>query len=143
MARTTDYTFFKALESGLEGDKAPLADLVSRLAFDERGLLPAIAQDVESGRVLMPAWMSQEALRATLNTGFMTYWSRSRQALWVKGATSGYYQRVVSIRFDCDGDALLCQVEQEGSACHTGRQSCFYLALAKGGEHVTISDLAT
>lgn len=101
---------------------------LSRMApkYDARGLVPAIAQDWRTGRVLMLAWMSPEAWDKTLETGRATYWSRSRQALWVKGETSGYTQRVVEVRLDCDGDTVLLQVEQEGPACHTGAATCFF-----------------
>lgn len=90
------------------------------------GLIAAIAQDVRTSEVLMLAWMNETALRATLETGRAVYWSRSRQALWAKGDTSGHYQRVVEVRIDCDQDAVLLKVEQTGAACHTGRRSCFY-----------------
>ena len=94
--------------------------------FDDAGLVPAIAQDATSGRVLMQAWMNKEALQQTLATGLVTYWSRSRQQLWQKGETSGHTQHLVSWRLDCDGDSILLQVKQDGVACHTGRMSCFY-----------------
>lgn len=96
------------------------------VTFDDRGLVPAIAQDAETGEVLMQAYMNAESLRRTVATGTMTYWSRSRQELWVKGATSGHVQKVVECRLDCDGDALLFKVHQTGGACHTGYRSCFY-----------------
>lgn len=102
-------------------------------AWDERGLAPAIAQEARTGRVLMLAWMNAEALRLTLETGWATYWSRSRQGLWVKGETSGHRQRVIDVRLDCDHDAILVQVEQTGPACHTGEPSCFYRAAGEGG----------
>jgi phosphoribosyl-AMP cyclohydrolase len=97
-----------------------------RPKFDADGLVAAIAQDAESGEVLMLAWMNAEALRLTLETGRATYWSRSRAALWVKGETSGHTQAVVEVRVDCDQDAVLLKVRQTGGACHTGRDSCFY-----------------
>jgi phosphoribosyl-AMP cyclohydrolase len=97
-----------------------------RPKFDADGLVAAIAQDAESGEVLMLAWMNAEALRLTLETGRATYWSRSRAALWVKGETSGHTQAVVEVRVDCDQDAVLLKVRQTGGACHTGRESCFY-----------------
>ena len=94
------------------------------------GLLPAIAQDAESGRVVMVAWMNRDALQETVCTGNAVYWSRSRQRLWRKGEESGHVQKVRSIRTDCDGDVLLLAVEQLGGiACHTGRESCFFLEL--------------
>ena len=97
-----------------------------RPKFNADGLVAAIAQDAETKEVLMLAWMNEEALRATLETGRGTYWSRSRQSLWVKGETSGHVQEVVSVQIDCDQDAVLLHVHQSGGACHTGRKSCFY-----------------
>ena len=94
--------------------------------FNADGLIAAIAQDAETGEVLMLAWMNAEALQATLDSGLATYWSRSRKALWVKGETSGSLQHVEEIRVDCDQDAVLLRVRQDGPACHTGRISCFY-----------------
>ncbi len=94
--------------------------------FAEGALVSAIAQDVTNGQVLMIAWMNEEALAKTLETGSVTYWSRSRNQLWTKGETSGNTQKLISIRYDCDGDALLLQVEQVGAACHTGERSCFF-----------------
>lgn len=99
---------------------------LSEVRFDQNGLVPAIAQDVDGGQVLMLAYMNKESLRRTLETGQMTYWSRSRQAFWVKGATSGHTQQMEEFRIDCDGDALLFKVRQRGGACHTGFRSCFY-----------------
>jgi phosphoribosyl-AMP cyclohydrolase len=96
------------------------------LKYDERGLIPAVAQDATTGEVLMLAWMSAEALRRTLETRRATYWSRSRRSLWVKGETSGHAQEVVEVRADCDGDAVLLRVNQTGPACHTGARSCFF-----------------
>ncbi|MEM6618781.1 MAG: phosphoribosyl-AMP cyclohydrolase [Pseudomonadota bacterium] len=96
------------------------------LTFDARGLLPAVAQDASSGEVLMLAWMNAEAVARTLETRHVTYWSRSRQAFWVKGETSGHRQELVDMRVDCDRDALVVRVRQTGPACHTGRRSCFY-----------------
>lgn len=97
-----------------------------RPKFNADGLIAAIAQDVETHEVLMLAWMNETALRATLETGRGTYWSRSRQKLWVKGETSGHTQIVESVEIDCDQDAILLKVRQSGGACHTGRKSCFY-----------------
>ena len=101
------------------------------------GLVPAIAQDAESGEVLMMAWMTAEAVKRTLETGRVTYWSRSRQAFWVKGETSGHVQELVDLRVDCDRDCLLLQVRQIGPACHTNRRSCFYTAV-RGGKEVEL-----
>jgi phosphoribosyl-AMP cyclohydrolase len=100
------------------------------LTYDERGLIPAIAQDHATGEVLMLAWMNAEAVRRTLDSKRVTYWSRSRQAFWVKGETSGHVQDLVEMRHDCDGDALLLSVRQTGPACHTGARSCFFTAVA-------------
>ncbi len=96
------------------------------MKFDADGLVPAIVQDAASGEVLMLAWMNREALAQTLSTGRATFWSRSRNALWVKGATSGNTQAVRSVRLDCDGDAVLLRVDPAGPACHTGARSCFF-----------------
>lgn len=104
------------------------------LRYDERGLIPAIAQDHASGEVLMLAWMNAEAVARTIETGRVTYWSRSRGAFWVKGESSGHVQRLVELRLDCDRDCLLVLVEQTGPACHTNRRSCFFTALRDGDE---------
>mgnify|MGYP003608323509 FL=1 len=109
------------------------------LKFDALGLLPCIAQDHATGEVLMLAWMNAEAVARTLETGRVTYWSRSRAAFWVKGETSGHHQRLVELRLDCDRDCLLALVEQEGPACHTNRRSCFYTAV-RGGEEIVLSE---
>lgn len=105
-----------------------------RPKFNADGLIAAIAQDATSGEVLMLAWMNAEALAATLATGRATYWSRSREALWVKGETSGHTQAVVEVRVDCDQDAVLLRVRQTGGACHTGRDSCFYRVVGADGQ---------
>ncbi|MHA7875563.1 phosphoribosyl-AMP cyclohydrolase [Roseivivax sp.] len=102
------------------------------LVYDARGLLPVIAQDHQSDEVLMLAWMNAEAVARTLETGRVTYWSRSRQSFWVKGETSGHVQELVEMRVDCDSDCLLVRVNQTGPACHTGRRSCFYTAIREG-----------
>ena len=103
------------------------------LKWDEQGLIPAIAQDAATGRVLMFAWMDREALRETVTSGRAVYWSRSRRRLWRKGEESGHVQTVKSIRADCDGDVLLLAIEQMGGiACHTGRESCFFSELQQG-----------
>lgn len=106
----------------------------TNLKFNEAGLVPAIAQDSQSGEVLMLAWMNAESIAKTLETGQVTYWSRSRQEFWVKGATSGHTQALVDFRVDCDRDCLLVEVKQEGPACHTGRRTCFYTAVRNGEE---------
>jgi phosphoribosyl-AMP cyclohydrolase len=106
--------------------------------FDAHGLIPAIAQQHDTGEVLMLAWMNQAAIEETMRTGRVCYWSRSRQALWRKGETSGQIQRLVDLRYDCDGDCILLLVDQSGVACHTGRRSCFYTAW-RAGEAVEIA----
>jgi len=104
------------------------------LKYDDRGLIPAIAQDAQTGEVLMMAWMNAESVVRTLETGRVTYWSRSRQAFWVKGETSGHMQELVDFRVDCDRDCLLVRINQTGPACHTNRRSCFYTAVRDGEE---------
>jgi phosphoribosyl-AMP cyclohydrolase len=100
------------------------------LTYDDRGLIPVIAQDHGSGDVLMFAWMNAEAVTRTLASGDVTYWSRSRAAFWVKGETSGHRQRLVEMRVDCDRDCLLVIVDQTGPACHTGARSCFFTTVS-------------
>ena len=104
------------------------------LKFDANGLIPAIAQEAETGEVLMMAWMNAQSIERTLETGRVTYWSRSRKAFWAKGETSGHIQELVQMRLDCDRDCLLLQVRQTGPACHTNRRSCFYTAVSEGNE---------
>ena len=103
------------------------------IAFGADGLVPAIAQQHDTGEVLMMAWMNREAMEETLRTGRVCYWSRSRRALWRKGETSGQVQRLVQMRVDCDGDTVLLMVDQTGVACHTGHRSCFFTAVDPGG----------
>lgn len=102
------------------------------LKFDDKGLIPAIAQDAETHEVLMMAWMNAESVAKTLETGKVTYWSRSRQSFWVKGESSGHVQELVDFRYDCDQDCILVLVKQKGPACHTNRRSCFYTAVRDG-----------
>ena len=111
-----------------EPDRSPV-DL-DTLRWDEAGLIPVIAQDAETGDVLMMAWADRAALERTLAEGRMVYWSRSRQELWRKGDTSGHVQHWDELRVDCDADAVLARIHQEGAACHTGERSCFYRELA-------------
>ena len=99
------------------------------LKFDDRGLIPCVVQEEGTNEVLMVAWMNEESLRLTCSTGTTWFWSRSRQELWNKGATSGNIQHVVSLHYDCDEDCLLCKVRPEGPACHTGAHSCFYRSI--------------
>lgn len=106
----------------------------STLKYNDAGLVPAIAQDESTGEVLMMAWMSAEAIERTLETGRVTYWSRSRQSFWIKGESSGHVQELVDFRVDCDRDCLLVLVRQKGPACHTNRRSCFYTAVRDGEE---------
>lgn len=116
---------------------APAADALALVKFDDKGLVPAIAQQHDTGEVLMMAWMNADAVRATLESGEVHYWSRSRGTLWHKGGTSGQIQRLVDFRIDCDGDTLLVLVDQTGVACHTGRRSCFFRAVRAEGVVVT------
>ena len=111
------------------------------LRFDANGLIPAIAQDAESGDVLMMAWMNEESVRRSLDSGRVTYWSRSRQSFWVKGESSGHVQKLIELRVDCDSDCLLVLVEQQGPACHTNRRSCFYTAIRDGKEVEILSPI--
>ncbi|MEQ9693423.1 phosphoribosyl-AMP cyclohydrolase [Shimia sp. SDUM112013] len=104
------------------------------LTYNDAGLIPAIAQDAETGEILMMAWMNAEAVQRTLDTGKVTYWSRSRQSFWVKGESSGHVQALVDFRVDCDRDCILVTVNQTGPACHTNRRSCFYTAVRNGEE---------
>jgi len=106
----------------------------TQLRFDNRGLLPTIAQDIETGEVLMLAWMNAEAVAKTLKSKQVTYWSRSRESFWVKGATSGNTQELISMAIDCDRDCILIKVRQIGPACHTGQRNCFYTDVTNGHE---------
>ncbi|MBA2777409.1 phosphoribosyl-AMP cyclohydrolase [Billgrantia kenyensis] len=120
---------FKQLERAELDARLPLQQVLEAVRFNADGLIPAIAQQHDSGEVLMMAWMNREALEETLSSGRVCYWSRSRGKLWRKGESSGQQQHLRAASLDCDGDTLLLQVEQTGPACHTGRRSCFYLAL--------------
>lgn len=106
--------------------------LLDIITFDDRGYVPAIAQQHDTGEALMMAWMNEDAIRQTLETGTVHYWSRSRDALWRKGESSGQTQALVELRVDCDGDTLLLLVDQTGVACHTGRRTCFFNAWRDG-----------
>ena len=114
--------------------------LLNELSFDANGLIPAIAQQFDSGEVLMMAWMNKEAVKATLTENRGVYWSRSRNSLWRKGEASGQIQQLKEFRWDCDRDTILLLVDQTGVACHTGRRNCFYFAI-RGDEVTTISDV--
>lgn len=110
----------------------PTAEILGAVAFNADGLVAAIAQQHDTGEVLMQAWMNREAILRTVESGEAWYWSRSRGTLWRKGETSGQTQKLIDIRLDCDGDAILLLVDQKGVACHTGRRSCFYRAPRDG-----------
>lgn len=114
--------------------------MIAELTFNSDGLVPAIAQQADTGEVLMMAWMNADAVRETLSTGRVCYWSRSRGALWRKGESSGQVQMLVEFRWDCDNDTILLQVDQSGVACHTGRRNCFYKAV-RDGEVTVIADV--
>ena len=113
---------------------SPLSFDPASLTYNEAGLIPCIAQDETSGEVLMMAWMNADAVMQTLETGRVTYWSRSRQSFWIKGETSGHVQELIDLRVDCDRDCLLAVVRQTGAACHTNRRTCFYTAVRDGDE---------
>lgn len=112
------------------------------LKYDAQGLIPCVAQDSSTGQVLMLAFMNAASVAETLATGQMTYWSRSRQAFWAKGATSGHVQKLVEMRVDCDRDSLLALVDQTGPACHTNRMSCFFTAILDGEEVIVLKPFA-
>lgn len=130
--------YFQGLETSAELTEFDLSEVTAKLAFDSRGLLPVITQNATSKEVLMLAWMNKDAFKQTLKTGYVTYWSRSRGELWVKGETSGHTQELVSLAIDCDGDTILCQVNQKGAACHTNRKHCFYLRVDSKQDKVRI-----
>ncbi len=114
-------------------------ELPGELKYDGTGLIPAIIQDDDSGEVLMMAWMNAEAVQRTIETGRVTFWSRSRQKFWVKGETSGHTQAVRSICVDCDADCLLVRVEQAGAACHEGYRSCFFRSVEQDGQALEVN----
>jgi len=118
---------FKSYEPLSKGSKLDLEQVLKQVKFNSDGLISAIAQDHKTKEVLMLAWMNIDSLKETLETKQVCYWSRSRQCYWRKGESSGHRQTLISLRFDCDGDCILMQVEQKGAACHTNRTSCFYL----------------
>ena len=113
-------------------EKPAIEQVLGSLSFNDDGLIPAIAQQHDSGEVLMMAWMNRDAVTATLEEGRVVYWSRSRQALWHKGESSNQVQTLKEMRWDCDSDTLLLQVDQDGVACHTGRRNCFFNAVRDG-----------
>lgn len=111
------------------------------LKFNDDGLVPAIIQEQSTGKVLMMAWMNRDSLQKTVETGKTWFWSRSRQKYWMKGESSGHTQAVKDVAFDCDGDTLLIQVEQEGAACHEGYKTCFFRSVDEGGKSVRLNDV--
>ncbi|WP_083381390.1 phosphoribosyl-AMP cyclohydrolase [Pseudomonas marginalis] len=130
------------LEGAAVGSRFPLAAVLDALPWNSDGLIAAIAQQHGSGEVLMLAWMNRQALNETLATGQVCYWSRSRRQLWRKGESSGHRQQLVEARLDCDGDAVLLIVDQQGPACHTGRHTCFYNALEGAYVHIITEPFA-
>jgi len=127
----------KNLESAAPGASIPFDSLLDNLPYNEQGLIAAIAQDATSGQVLMLAWMDRTAIERTVNEGQVWYFSRSRNTYWRKGESSGHTQQLMSMAFDCDGDAVLLEVKQTGPACHTNRSHCFYLQVQ--GQQVVVS----
>ncbi|KGE79022.1 phosphoribosyl-AMP cyclohydrolase [Halomonas salina] len=132
---------FKRLEGASLDSRYPLGEILDAIRFNDDGLIPAIAQQHDSGEVLMMAWMNREALEETLATGRVCYWSRSKGKLWRKGESSGQQQHLRSAALDCDGDTLLMQVDQTGPACHSGRRSCFYVSLEGEDARITSAPL--
>jgi phosphoribosyl-AMP cyclohydrolase len=130
---------FKKSEVATKGTTLELHHVLDELTFNEDGLIPVVAQQFDSLEVLMLAWMNREAIEKTLASGMMTYWSRSRQEYWTKGLTSGHLQHFKEMRIDCDGDALLCFVDQIGAACHTDRRNCFFYSIEAKSDHVVIT----
>jgi len=130
---------FKQLETTAQGDGAPLRDVLDALHFSADGLIPAIAQQHDTGEVVMVGYMNRATLEETLTTGRVCYYSRSRNRVWRKGEESGNIQMLRDLRIDCDGDALLLAVDQRGPACHTGQRSCFYLKV--DGDRVIVTDV--
>ncbi|SDK82060.1 phosphoribosyl-AMP cyclohydrolase [Franzmannia pantelleriensis] len=132
---------FKQLERADIGHSVELEALLAAVKWNDDGLVPAIAQQHDSGEVLMMAWVNETALRESLVTRRVCYWSRSRGKLWRKGESSGQQQQLVGAALDCDGDTLLLHVDQTGPACHTGRRSCFYVAIDHDRAHVSSAPL--
>lgn len=132
-------TFFAQIEPCPSGTAFPQTEFLEQLAWNADGLVPVITQQKSTGEVLMMAWMNRESLALTLSSGWVTYWSRSRNQLWKKGESSGHLQRLIELRIDCDGDTLLCLVDQSGPACHTGRDNCFYFTVKPEQSEVVIN----
>lgn len=130
------HSYLSRTESFAPGGALPLDEVLGNLPYNADGLIPAIAQQHDSGEVLMMAWMNRAAIEETLRTGRVCYWSRSRQSYWRKGESSGQVQTLKAMRFDCDGDTILLLVDQQGAACHTGRRNCFYNEVR--GDHVEV-----
>ena len=128
--------FYKDLEAQKKGQTTQLSTALNELKFNDAGLIPAIAQQHDTGEVLMMAWMNKQSIEETLETGHVCYWSRSRNNYWRKGESSGNQQTLISMSADCDGDTLLVKVNQKGAACHTGRRDCFYNEISKDGLHI-------
>jgi phosphoribosyl-AMP cyclohydrolase len=124
---------FKQWEQAPRGTQLPLEQVLDAIKTNDDGLIPAIAQQYDSGEVLMMAWMNRASIEETLTEGQVCYWSRSRQTYWRKGESSGHRQRLVSMKLDCDGDTLLLSVDQQGPACHTNRRNCFFYELTAQG----------
>lgn len=129
--------FFKQLEQAQQHTALVAADVLDALVYNADGLIPCIAQQHDTKEVLMMAWMNRASIEESLATGKVCYWSRSRQCYWRKGESSGNRQALVSLAVDCDGDALLAQVDQTGAACHTFRRDCFYISLSAEGAFIT------
>jgi len=127
---------FKALESKPKGTTQSAEQAIDNLRFNANGLIPAIAQQYDSGEVLMMAWMNKTSIAESLSTNRVCYWSRSRQAYWRKGESSGHIQKLIEMRADCDGDSLLLLVDQSGPACHTHRNNCFYVSIDKDNARI-------
>ncbi|MFK7913861.1 MAG: phosphoribosyl-AMP cyclohydrolase [Pseudomonadales bacterium] len=134
----TTPTTIKELEAAAAGTALPLQQFLDQVPFNEQQLIAAIAQDHNTRQVLMLAWMDRTAIERTLAEGYACYYSRSRKTYWRKGETSGHVQRLVSMHFDCDADAILLEVEQTGAACHTMRDHCFYLRV--DGDQVQVTN---
>jgi phosphoribosyl-AMP cyclohydrolase len=138
MAGGASNTLFKRLETAAQGERVALRDVLDALHFTADGLIPAIAQQHDTGEVVMVGYMNRATLEETLTTGRVCYYSRSRGRIWRKGEESGNIQMLRDLRIDCDGDALLLAVDQRGPACHTGQRSCFYLKV--DGDRVMVTD---
>ena len=141
MCKKSSPPSFKQLEKATQGDTFDWQALKSQIKVDEKGLIPAIAQQFDTKEVLMMAWMNLQSIEETLKTGRVCYWSRSRQNYWRKGEESGQIQLLKSLAFDCDGDTILLTVDQTGPACHTGRRSCFYSQVKGDNLEITSAPL--